>query len=370
MRHLTENFALVCLSLLLLAAVPASGAGNWFRFSLAAPDALYPEYIEDPYAFTTCFRYFKLTDPTLGRPTTVLATDGEKYVQIPFTDDPGEFSSHSLYLQFKGCLNLHLARIELWDAVKLEAGVAGGLNTVFEGFSGTDTLGFDGIWRFSETIKFFDVLAVRFGTHHFSGHWGDEKLEDLPEPGDADYIYYRKLLEYLRNDCWVLGASLTPWPWMRLYAEGEAPQAACYLRPGVHVPAGLIAPYGGDDLATHILSQEGLAGKVSAYDGSYKAYRVQFGGEFRFPIEDSGSLFAAADVQFHQDGQTLHQVGGYDPDNPWESEYTAGFGFEYAKGTGGRKVRVEWTYHSGRFPLLNYFYQRSDYLSFGLTLDN
>lgn len=193
--------------------------------------------------------------------------------------------------------------------------MAGGLNSVFKAFGGMDTLGFDGIWRLSETPKLFDVLAIRFGQHHFSGHWDDEKLEDLPKTGDADYVYYRELLEYLRNDSWVLGLSLTPWPWMRLYAEGGMHQAEGSVRPGVHAPAGFHTP-NGDDMADHILAQEGLLRKVPAYDSSYKAYRLQFGGELRFPIEDAGSLSVAADVQFHQDGQTLHQVGSYDPDNP------------------------------------------------------
>lgn len=347
---------------------PVSWSG--LSFNLVARDALYPEYLADPYSLTSGFKFFKLTTPSLGQPSTVLASDGEEYVQVPFAHySASEFSSHSTYYQIKGFMNLHLARLELWNAIKFETGVSGGLNTVFEAFGGTDTLGFDGIWRLAETVKFFDVLAVRFGQHHFSGHWGDEKVGKLPEPGDADYVYYTNLEEYVRNNSWVLGASLTPLPWVRLYAEGEMPQEPGYVRPGVHAPAGFHTP-NGDDMATHILSQEGLLGKLAAYASSYKAYRLQAGAELKFPVEDVGSLFAAADFQLHQDGQTLHQVGGYSPDNPWEYEYTVGGGFEYAKGLAGRKIRMEWYYHSGRFPLLNYFYQRSDYVSFGFALDN
>ena len=376
MRPNKARVRVLILSILIafLVAIPAFSqsrpASGGLSFRLVVRDSLYPEYLADPFSLTSGFKYLKLTNPSLGQPSTVLASNGEEYVQVPFAHFvPSEFSSHSTYWQIKGFMNLHVARLELWNAIKFETGLAGGLNTVFEEFGGTDTIGFDGLWRLSETVRFFDVLAVRFGEHHFSGHWGDEKLEELPVAGDPDYVPYTGFEEYVRNNSWVLGVSLTPLPWLRLYAEGEMPQEPSYVRPGVHAPAGFHTP-NGDDMTTHILQQEGLLGKVAAYDSSYKAYRVQAGAELRFPIEKVGSLFAAADFQFHQDGQTLHQVGGYSPDNPWESEYTVGGGFEYTMGLAGMKVRMEWYYHSGRFPLVNYFFLRSDYVSFGFALDS
>lgn len=76
---------LVCVLARSSASSQASSASSWLRFSLVAPEALYPEYIGDPYALNSGLRYFMLTDPSLGRPTTVLASDGEQYVQVPFT---------------------------------------------------------------------------------------------------------------------------------------------------------------------------------------------------------------------------------------------------------------------------------------------
>ncbi|MFA7118191.1 MAG: hypothetical protein WC159_05390, partial [Sphaerochaetaceae bacterium] len=117
----------------------------------------------------------------------------------------------------------------------------------------------------------------------------------------------------------------------------------------------------------NITGQEGLS-DLTAYDSSYKAWRLQAGLELRFPVWDMGSFFLAGDVQAHQDGQTLHQVGGYDPNNPWEFECTVGGGFEFNQSILGRKMRLECYYHDGRFPLLNYFFQRSKYVVMGIAI--
>ena len=267
----------------LLAALPAwtqpQSKPGGLSFSFSVKDALYAEYLADPFAITSGLKYFLLSNPSLDLPATVLATNGEEYVEVPFAHyAPEEFHSRNSFFQIKGMANIHLARINLWDAVKLETGVAGGINTIFRASGGTDTLGFDGIWRLSETISFFDVLAVRFGQHHFSGHWGDETLLELPAEGEYDYVPYTGLVEYIRNNSWVLGASLKPASWARLYVEGEMPQEPSYVCPGVHAPPGFHTG-NGDDMATHILQSEGLAGKVGTYDSSYKAYRVQAGIE-------------------------------------------------------------------------------------------
>jgi len=343
--------------------------GGRLSFNLIDSDTLYPEYAADPYSLSSGLKYFKVSDFS-GIPQTVLATDGSQYVEIPFANySESEYDSHSSFWQIKGFVNLTFARIEYKDIVAAEVTAAGGLNSVFQAFGGTDTLGFDGIWRLAGTIRLFNIVSFRYGMHHFSGHWGDEIVEDLPQPGDADYIYYLRLEEYVRASSHVFGISVNPFRWARLYFEAELPMKESWIRPGVHVPAGYVSP-SGDDLAYHILSQEGLLEEVGSYDSSYKAWRLQTGVEFKWPIRDWGSLFVAGDCQFHQDGQTKHQVGLYDPNNPWEFEYTVGGGFEYEKSFIGRKIRIEAYYHEGRFPLTNFFFLRSNYISVGLAINN
>lgn len=343
--------------------------GGKLRFTPVAGDTLFKEYKADPYSLSSGLKFLWAQDRE-SVPTTILASDGTRYIKIPFTYyNPDEFESRRTYWQIKGFVNLHVARIRLFDILAAEADLSGGINSVFQAFGGTDTLGFDGIWRLAGTLRFFDIVAIRYGTHHFSGHWGDETIADLPKPGAPDYIPYHTLEEYVRGNSRVLGFSFDPAPFLRVYCEAELPEKATWLRPGIHVPAGLITP-DGRDLLIHMLAQEGLLEEFEAYDGSYQAWRLQTGAELTLPLGKWGSLFAAGDFQLHQDGQTLHNVGLYDKDNPWEQEYTVGGGFEYGQGFAGRKIRIEAYYHDGRFPLTNYFYQRSRYISLGIAINN
>lgn len=82
-----------------------------------------------------------------------------------------------------------------------------------------------------------------------------------------------------------------------------------------------------------------------------------------------GAIVLAGDVQFHQDGQTKHQIGQYSPDNPWEMEFTVGGGLELGNILeNGRIVRIEAYYHDGRVPATQWFYQRMKYISVGVGI--
>ncbi len=373
-NHIKTLLAVCLVSIsALLVPIPADAQfrffGGSFAFNFIDADALYPEYAADPYSMSSGLKHLTMMDYD-SVPQSILASDGVEYVKIPFASyAESDFANRSSFWQIKGFVNLSFARIEIKDIFAAEVTTDGGINSVFQDFGGTDTLGFDGIWRLAATVRLLDTVSLRYGLHHFSGHWGDEIVEDLPRPGDADYIPYNNLEEYVRASSHVFGVSVNPEPWARLYFEAELPMEECWLRPGVHVPAGLTSP-SGDDLAYHILNQEGLLEEVLAYGAGYRAWRLQAGIELRWAFGDWGSIFAAGDFQLHQDGQTLHQVGGYDPANPWEYEYTIGGGVEYSKGFLGRKIRVEAFYHDGRFPLTNFFFQRSRYVSLGLAINN
>ncbi len=343
--------------------------GGIIHFTPVAKDSLFKEFKADPYSLSSGLKLLWMQDPE-SVPSTILASDGTKYVKIPFAHYPAdEFKSQRSFWQIKGFANLHIARFKLLNIVAGEADLSGGLNSVFQAFGNFDTLGFDGIWRLAGTLRFFDTLAIRYGLHHFSGHWGDETMADLPKPGAPDYIPYRNLEEYVRGNSQVLGISIDPTPFVRLYCEAELPEKMTWLMPGIHVPAGLLTPRG-TSLLMHILGQEGLLEEVGAYDSSFRAWRLQTGAEVTIPLGKWGSLFAAGDFQLHQDGQTLHNVGLYNKDNLWEQEYTVGGGFEYGQGFAGRTIRIEAYYHDGRFPLTNYFYQRSRYISLGIAINN
>lgn len=354
---------LVLLSVLCFATSPV-----WaFSFQWAPIDPLFREPMADPFANSTCFRMLGVFDDG-SVPDTVLVANStsEQYERYSFSD-----ASLRNYWQMKSAANFGLLRVS-FGPLQAEGYIQGGLNTVFQKEGSIDCLGFDGLYGAGATVKLFNTLVVQAGFHHFSGHWGDEILEDLLMRNPVLDIYDPSsayhLTEYTRGNSWLAGVSLEPVSWGRLYFFAELPMKRAWIRPGIHVPSSALKPGSGDkNQFEHITGQEGLTG-LTPPDSSYKAWRLQGGLEVRYPVAKVGSLFFAGEFQAHQDGKTLHQVGGYSSDNPWEFEVTVGAGFEFNQTALGRKVRLEGYYHDGRFPLLNYFFQRSKYFAIGIAI--
>lgn len=354
-----------CFFLLVLLVVLLQGA--WaLSFQWAPVDPLFREPLADPFAPSSSFRSLTVTDES-GIPDSVLASNKEdqKYEKLQY-DDEGQLG----YWQMKSAVNIGVLRVSE-GFFQAEGYIQGGLNTLFQKEGTINALGFDGFYGAGVTVRLFDKVAIQGGFHHFSGHWGDEIIGDLLEYNDSIDLYGDSatyhLEEYTRGNSWMAGLSVEPTERWRVYCFAELPMRHAWIRPGIHVPASTRKPGSEDSQFDHITGQENLTG-LSPYDSSYKAWRLQAGGELRFPVSDVGSFFLAADVQAHQDGKTKHQVGSYDKDNPWEWEYTAGGGFEFNKGILDRKVRLECYYHDGRIPLLNYFFQRSKYVVMGIAI--
>jgi hypothetical protein len=159
---------------------------------------------------------------------------------------------------------------------------------------------------------------------------------------------------------------------LRLYAEADIPpKSLLTIRPWVHVPEGTEDKEDGADMVDKIGGQEGNSGgrhTDDTYDASYRALRLETGVELRFPVPYVGDLIIAGDVQFHQDGQTMHQVGAYSSDNPWDIEYNILVGQTLGRSVSGIEFSLEYTYHSGRFPLTNFFYYTCEYHSIGIGM--
>ncbi|MGH0052874.1 MAG: hypothetical protein ACQ5SW_05755 [Sphaerochaetaceae bacterium] len=336
---------------------------EWFQFEMAPIDPLFREPLADPFSHGTSFRYVSVSDPD-SVPHSVLVCEDGQYKEIAFEDD--DFQEAHNFWHMKSAANIGLLRFT-FGPIQMEGYLQGGINTVFQAFGSQDALGFDGMYGAGVTVRLFDIVAIQGGFHHFSGHWGDEILSNLVERGYDLSSFH--LEEYTRGNSWMAGLSLEPTHHLRAYCFAELPMKSAWIRPGVHVPSFVIKPNSTDQSQfEYITGQEGLSG-LQPYDDSYKAWRFQYGLEYRIPVSSFGSLFFAGDMQLHQDGQTLHQVNGYSADNPWETEYTVGGGFEFNQSLLGRKFRLEVYYHEGRFPLLNYFFQRSKYLVMGLAIN-
>ncbi|MFA7118192.1 MAG: hypothetical protein WC159_05395 [Sphaerochaetaceae bacterium] len=333
--------------------------GDALSFDWFAADALYPSSIANPFSSTSVLNLLYLTD---GQPRSIKYTDTDtgsrKYEEVPFLKDSAYIDEH-LYLQLKTGLNIGLFRFSYRDAVEAEMGFQGALNSVFQGFGGADNLGFDGIFFLGMNVRLFHLVTFRVGLQHYSGHYGDETLENISNQcGDP--------VEYTRDNNFLFGVSVQPASFIRLYVDANLPLEKSWMHPAIHIPSWVLKPTTGMSLQEVESSNENITG--TDFADSYKAWIIDGGVELHYPLHNLGSLFFAADVTANQDGQTLHQVGGYDPDNPWEFEYTLGFGIEFNQSLGLGHARILCSYHDGRFPLLNFFYQRSKYFGIGFSL--
>lgn len=302
-----------------------------------------------------------------GIPLDIMASRHGSSPENPGAYEPVRFRTslqdENMFMRLKLGDNVSLARLNM-GPVRLEAGFSGYLNSVFSLFGGSDVLGFDGSYGIYGAIDFFDIVTIRGGMHHFSGHYGDEIIDDAILAAGT----YGRFVEYTRDNSWYAGISVRPSSSFHLYFDTELPMGTSWLRPAVHVPEHTQVPSGGDKTQAQKTSEQEGIYRPDSYASSYKAWRLNGGLEFRIPVASS-SFIIAADVQAHQDGQTKHQVGGYDSDNPWEFEFSLGVGFEIPEAViPGRVLRLEAFYHDGRFPLLNFFYQRSRYISVGIGI--
>ncbi len=359
--------SVIIILLLTIAVLPLFSTEDsrqpFLRFELAPMEPLFREPLADPYSCSSSVTHMSMSDEQ-SIPHTVLISNGEEYEEVSFRDV--DFENKNEFFQLKSAVNIGLMRLSV-GPLQVEGYLQGGLSSTFQGFGALDTLGFGGIYGAGVSVRLFNVLALQGGLHHFSGHWGDETLVTLAEEG-VD-LANTKLEEYTRGNSWLAGFSLDFSEHGRIYGFAELPMDQAWVRPGIHVPSFVYKPGSTEQLQfDYITGQEGLT-DLELYDSSYKAWRLQCGLEYRIPILKLGSLFLAGDFQFHQDGQTLHQVGAYSPDNPWETEFTVGGGFEFDQTLLGRKIRLEAYYHDGRFPELNFFYQRSRYISMGFAVN-
>lgn len=374
------------------------------RFDTYSADPLYKESLTDDYGLTSSFKVDIVSDKNqapwgIGVILKDQATGISSYQKLNYRDPS---SKTLLYFNMKAAMNAGLLRLSLTDSedrnlVQVEANLGGSLNTVFCGFEKNDALGYDGTYFIGGTIRILDTISIRAGLHHFSGHYGDEMLDKLylrnkinyagsPEFAtvtvDGKNYYVSGLVEYVRDNSWLLGIR-TDLPFgLEIHAQAELPKNPSWFRPLAHVPADyknpvdgdsgrptLIDRIGGDAADGEQFSQAQLDEEQTlkrTANGSYKGWRIQVGASFRYNFKKVGFILSG-DVQFHQDGQTLHKVGGYDPKNPWEMECTVGGGVILKNTSDAMTCVINAQYHIGRFPLLNYFYQRTNYISVGVS---
>lgn len=367
---------------------------------------LFNEPVADPYSFVSRIHVQRALDPN-ERPTKIKAaveivdtsssSSKTDYIMLPVDDRfLSESDKYNTYLDMRLGVATSLARVR-FDSEKLpsidaELTIGGALNTLFMLYNSSASLGFDGTWMAGASVRIADIFTLRGGMHHFSGHYGDEIIDNFYERNKVDFnnkrkinanfegkeegkeYYIHNLVEYVRDNYWIIGASIDLPFGLRFYGEFEWPFKNVWLRPFSSTPSGHNTQ-DGESLIEYVgISSEGFTEEqvqkeIDLKTGTgYNALRAHLGTEFFFDISKDVSVFISMDVQFHQDGQTKHMPNAYSPDNPWEWEFTVTSGVELGEVFNGRHIRIELGYHNGRVSTTDWFYQRCEIAYIGLAI--
>lgn len=405
----------VCISL---------AAESLFSFQIVADSPLYREPAADPYSFKSDLALQIALNDT-DKPNVIkgvvlehdpsgVQADRTAYRDMLYMEDALE-SKNKLYFHMKGGTSVGLFRTtfaghDRIPKIDFEVSLGGYVSTLMNGFGKNYALDYDGSFLVGGTLRFADLVTIRAGLHHFSGHYGDEILDqyysfngvnfnrtyrsgsliekygELYGGTDGHEYYLVEPVEYVRDNSWIIALQADMPFGLMVYGEMEIPMNPSWIRPLAHCPADyknpvsddagrptLITRIGGDAEgeehapADQLEEQENL---MRTADGGYRALRIHFGAEYRLDL-GFARAFAAFDIQFHQDGQTLHSLGTYSRNNPWDFELTVGGGLEFASSLiSGRAVRVEAYYHTGRvLGAVQWFYQKMDCVSVGFSIN-
>lgn len=404
-----KKLFILIVMLLCCTAAFSSAFGDFMKgFSFKAVDTtpLYKAYKADQWSVDTRAQYINLMNSDYLYQVLMCTRYEEgredyyfNYDQVdqqnkePFVYEIGEFRDpneavEQLY-RVKTGFSFSGARLSYKDYVTVEGCVQGALNLVFDANNGTDCIGFDGIYFYGINADIMNKVQLRFGRHHYSGHFGDEITEDFLIRTDnlgrvySDRFrltrlnsgYVSRLVQYVRQDSLIAGVSVEPVSWLKVYAEADFLSDPMHrVRPWILCPE----EYYLDDTSEsgeHITLQgfignsEGVydsnkGQRVLKYDSSYIGIAVNLGAEVSIPFGTLGNAIIACDVKANQEGQTMYQVGAYKNTNPWDIDFNALLGFEIASSP----ITAELIYHNGRVPLMNFFWKHCSYWSAGFSL--
>ena len=379
-RILLFAFLVLTIASHVFAASAAIALSDNISLTLFPADPIYQESRAYPFSNDFSFSFFASPKQEEYIVNKVLVTNpGVDQVSGRYKEYEVESLdlSDNIFWQLKAATNVGFLRFSYKDIVEIEGYLHGGVNTVHGAYGAQDVLGHDGQYGAGVAIGLFDKLAIRVGFHHFSGHWGDEVLTEFygdefwsdsynpPEKGPGKDFY--KLTEYTRNNSTLIDVSYSPFKFFRVLAEFEIPEKSAWIRPAAHIPSDTLVPNSENPLDERIYSQEGFK-KGNDYPKSFQAYRIGLGAEFEYPIDNIGYAYLAGDIQLHQDGKINLETLEYEEDRPWDIEYTITAGFAFQMQDNMPELAIKLSYHDGRFPLLNYFFQESRYFSVGIGL--
>lgn len=411
-RKIPMKKKFIVAALIALMSISVVFAGDLFSFDVVANTPLYKESLSDPYAFRSVLHLMmipKAEDNEFRVKLLVQDTTTNELLYDDFFYRGPRSASDNLYINMKLAGNASLFRTrfngyKFLPSLDLDLNLLGYINTVFWLSGANDTLDFDGSYQVSASVRVADMLTFRLGMHHFSGHYGDETLEDMYSYNKIDFnndglignytgskaqaghnYRFVSATEYVRDNSWILGVQAELPYGFRVYGQADIPQKDAWIRPFIHVPADYTNPASGDPNDESSIHRSGWGegadqqpGLIDAEEAqkrgsNYMALRIHGGIEYTLSFSWA-NIMLSADVQAHQDGQNRdangnHEILAYNPENMWEFEYTVGGALDLKEKIGNRNVKVEAFYHVGRTPATQWFYKTGSFIYVGLGLN-
>lgn len=303
-----------------------------------------------------------------------------------YVNELAKFSSnkYNTFLRFKPAFTFGFLKLGYSD-FKVQGFLQLSLNTILCIGHGNDLLGYDGMYCYGLEASYKNLVEIKVGKHHLSGHYGDEVIESLYERNDAsgrsylnrfkasssDSSHIEKVSEYVRQDSLIVGVSVRPFSLMRVYAEVDMNlNKMNTLRPYVVVPNKIVCSFMDCDMVGRTGSTEGIMQSNTEtrrypYSDKYRGFIVNAGVEFSYSFKNSGDLSLSYNCRLNQEGQTMYQFNCYKETNPWYIDHTVVLDFRF-KST---PLSAQIMFHKGQMPLLNYFYQRGTYVTAGLGIE-
>lgn len=351
--------------LLILVLVSSSlSAFSSFSFKFLSGKPLYPISLVDPVSSQTGIHYFYETKSEKANDIYLFNEDAVEFERYVYREWDDSFL-HNVLLSAGG--NFSLFRCS-WDNFKIEFLGEAGLVSVFSLGSAAEMLGLDGTFYGAINACFFDTITLQAGFKHYSSHWGDEILMRSDEKRnnykDGPISYSR--WEYIRDNNFRIGISYSKSDRFNIRTSIEAPLILTQIRPYSDSPDYMIDPI-------YNISYKEKNPKKYAKRGdlgpSYFAFIIQSEVQYFHPISPSLDLFTGLHMKFHQDGITKNTIEPSDDDIfSWDNEFDVIIGLLIKDKEENYSLSFDLIFHHGRFPILNYKYKESQYISLGISI--
>jgi len=332
-------------------------------FTFMPKETLYPNYYADQYSTDTTLGIMIMQDAHVNtdrvKADSAEPEDGRYENLYLNTLMDKRWQDYNVFIQARMGFNSSIMRFSYKDIVATEFQAKAAFNAVFDAFRGTDLETFDGIVNFAVNVKLYDFVVLHAGLFHYSGHNGDETLDNLTTylsgtTFDDDYVVNNQL-DYCNDNLRTVGLSVTPLSGLRLFSELQWLPKECAVGPKYIC-------------RNDQLKKNGTAeGKTENYPDYYKGYISISGIDYELKLSNDFALYVGTILKLHQNGQ-VNTDYTYSPERSWEMEKGATIGIKGFDEVGGTSTNFYLSYYDGRFPGTVYFNLRAKYIQVGFAI--